>query len=57
MRRGAIINKTPYCTTISAASAACDAAIALRSRSKQVMSLQERYGRVTAPVAAAGAVD
>jgi carbamoyl-phosphate synthase large subunit len=43
MRRGAIINKTPYCTTISAASAACDAAIALRSLTKTVRSLQERY--------------
>ncbi len=43
MRRAAISYKTPYCTTLSAASAACDAAIAMRSRRKQVLSLQERY--------------
>src|SRR5262245_22436241 len=43
MRRAAIVNKIPYCTTMSAASAACDAAIALRSRRREVRSLQERY--------------
>ncbi len=43
MRRGAIAYKVPYCTTMSAASAACDAVIALRSRRREVMSLQERY--------------
>ncbi|HEX9106401.1 MAG TPA: ATP-grasp domain-containing protein, partial [Longimicrobiales bacterium] len=43
MRRGAIAYKVPYCTTMSAASAACDAVIALRSRNREVMSLQERY--------------
>jgi hypothetical protein len=48
MRRGAIINKTPYCTTLSAASAACDAAIALKSLRKEVMSLQERYASAIA---------
>jgi carbamoyl-phosphate synthase large subunit len=51
MRRAAIAYKTPYCTTLSAASAACDAAIAMRSRRKQVKSLQERY----AALAGAGA--
>jgi carbamoyl-phosphate synthase large subunit len=52
MRRAAIAYKTPYCTTLSAASAACDAAIAMRSRRKQVKSLQERY----AALAGAGEV-
>ena len=43
LRRAAIAHKTPYCTTMSAAAAACDAVIALRSRTREVMSLQERY--------------
>jgi carbamoyl-phosphate synthase large subunit len=44
MRRMAITRKVPYCTTLSAASAACDAAIALRSRMPEVRSLQDRFG-------------
>ncbi|HEX6135138.1 MAG TPA: carbamoyl-phosphate synthase large subunit [Longimicrobiales bacterium] len=44
MRRMAITRKISYCTTLSAASAACDAAIALRSRRREVRSLQDRYG-------------
>ena len=43
MRRAAIVHKVPYVTTMSAANAACDAAIALRSRKREVKSLQERY--------------
>jgi carbamoyl-phosphate synthase large subunit len=43
MRRAAITRKVPYVTTLSAASAACDAAIALRSRRREVTSLQERF--------------
>ncbi|MGH7507123.1 MAG: carbamoyl-phosphate synthase large subunit, partial [Longimicrobiales bacterium] len=43
MRRAAITRKTPYCTTMSAASAACDAVIALRSRRHEVRTLQERF--------------
>ena len=43
MRRAAITHKVPYCTTLSAASAAGDAAIALRSRRREVRSLQERF--------------
>jgi len=52
MRRMAITRKIPYCTTLSAASAACDAAIALRSRTREVRSLQDRFGTalVNAPV-------
>ena len=46
MRRMAITRKVPYCTTLSAASAACDAAIALRSRRHEVRSLQDRFGEV-----------
>jgi carbamoyl-phosphate synthase large subunit len=48
----AITRKIPYCTTLSAASAACDAAIALRSRTREVRSLQHRFGTalVNAPV-------
>jgi carbamoyl-phosphate synthase large subunit len=52
MRRAAIARKTPYCTTMSAASAACDAVIALRSRRHEVRTLQERFPRVE-PVARA----
>jgi carbamoyl-phosphate synthase large subunit len=43
MRRAAIAYKVPYATTLSAASAACDAVIALRSREREVKSLQERF--------------
>jgi carbamoyl-phosphate synthase large subunit len=42
MRRAAITYSTPYLTTMSATSAACDALIALRSRTPTVRSLQER---------------
>jgi carbamoyl-phosphate synthase large subunit len=51
MRRMAITRKIPYCTTLSAASAACDAAIALRSRSREVRSLQDRFVRSAAVTA------
>ena len=44
MRRTAIAYNVPYCTTMSAASAAADAVIALTRRKREVMSLQERYG-------------
>ncbi len=42
MRRAAIMHSVPYFTTMSATSAACDALIALRSRTYQVRTLQER---------------
>jgi carbamoyl-phosphate synthase large subunit len=48
MRRMAITRKVPYCTTLSAASAACDAAIALRSRKREVRSLQDRFASIIA---------
>jgi carbamoyl-phosphate synthase large subunit len=42
MRRAAITYGTPYITTMSATSAACDALIALGTRRREVRSLQER---------------
>ncbi|MEQ9399585.1 MAG: carbamoyl-phosphate synthase large subunit [Longimicrobiales bacterium] len=42
MRRAAIMYRTPYLTTMSATSAACDALIALKSRTREVRSIQER---------------
>ena len=45
MRRAAITYGVPYLTTVSATSAACDALIALRTRTHQVKSLQERVAR------------
>ena len=41
IRRAALQHGVPYTTTLSAASAACDAIIALRSRTGDVRSLQE----------------
>jgi carbamoyl-phosphate synthase large subunit len=58
MRRAAITRKVPYCTTLSAASAAAEAAIALRARTREVRSLQERFGMAPAElVAPAGVAD
>ncbi|MEO2123014.1 MAG: carbamoyl-phosphate synthase large subunit, partial [bacterium] len=42
IRRAAITHKLPYLTTMSATSAACDAIIALKSRQREVRSVQER---------------
>ncbi|MGH7657223.1 MAG: carbamoyl-phosphate synthase large subunit, partial [Gemmatimonadales bacterium] len=41
IRQAALEHRVSYTTTMSAASAACDAIIALRSRGKEVRSLQE----------------
>jgi carbamoyl-phosphate synthase large subunit len=41
MRRAALQHHVPYTTTMSAAAAACDAIIALKSRKGEVRSLQE----------------
>ena len=46
MRRAAITHNVPYLTTMSAASAACDALIALKSRVPSVRSLQDRIADV-----------
>ena len=55
MRRAAITYEVPYLTTMSATRAACDALIALRTRSHQVTSLQERVERSRQTVPALGA--
>jgi carbamoyl-phosphate synthase large subunit len=44
LRRAALTHRVAYTTTMSAASAACDAVIALRSTRGDVRSLQERHG-------------
>jgi carbamoyl-phosphate synthase large subunit len=49
IRRTALMHRIPYTTTMSAASAACDAIIALRSSAGDVLSLQERYARHLRP--------
>jgi carbamoyl-phosphate synthase large subunit len=46
MRRAAITHNIPYLTTMSAANAACDALIALRSRTLSVRALQDRISSV-----------
>jgi carbamoyl-phosphate synthase large subunit len=45
IRRAALMHGVPYTTTMSAASAACDAIIALKNSAGSVLSLQERYER------------
>ena len=52
MRRAAITYKVPYLTTMSATSAACDAVIALKSRPREVSSIQERIASLSAEVGA-----
>jgi carbamoyl-phosphate synthase large subunit len=47
-RRAAITHGVPYITTMSAASAAADAISALRSRTREVKSIQERTGHLVA---------
>jgi carbamoyl-phosphate synthase large subunit len=47
IRRTALVHRVPYTTTMSAASAACDAIIALKSRTGSVRSLQEWHERTT----------
>jgi carbamoyl-phosphate synthase large subunit len=53
MRRAAITYSVPYLTTMSATSAACDALIALKSRRREVRSIQERIASLQTPVGAA----
>ena len=54
IRRAALMHRVPYTTTMSAASAACDAIIALRSRTGSVRSLQEWHERTTVESRAPG---
>jgi carbamoyl-phosphate synthase large subunit len=46
MRQAAIANHVAYTTTLSAANAACDAILSLRSRAPSVLSLQEWHARI-----------
>jgi carbamoyl-phosphate synthase large subunit len=46
MRQAAIANRVAYTTTLSAANAACDAILSLRSRAASVLSLQEWHARI-----------
>ncbi|HEY6808574.1 MAG TPA: carbamoyl-phosphate synthase large subunit [Gemmatimonadales bacterium] len=48
IRRAALVHRVPYTTTMSAASAACDAIIALRSRTGSVRSLQAWHQKTPA---------
>jgi carbamoyl-phosphate synthase large subunit len=54
MRQAAIRHHVPYTTTLSAASAACDAILSLRSRRPSVRSLQEWQQDIFAGAEAAG---
>jgi hypothetical protein len=44
---------TPYLTTMSATSAACDAILALKARTHAVKCIQDRIESLSAPAAAA----
>jgi carbamoyl-phosphate synthase large subunit len=50
LRQGAIVHRVSYTTTMSAASAASDAILALRSRDASVRSLQEWQSQIVANV-------
>src|SRR5689334_21146949 len=50
LRQAAIVHHVSYTTTMSAASAASDAILALRSRAPSVRSLQEWQGQIAANV-------
>ena len=52
IRRTAIQHRIPYTTTLSGASAMCDAVIALRHRTLEVLSLQDRALRAAEQVEA-----
>jgi len=52
LRQGAIVHRVSYTTTMSAASAASDAILALRSREATVRSLQEWQNQIVANVPA-----
>jgi carbamoyl-phosphate synthase large subunit len=51
LRQAALEHRIPYTTTMSAAMAACDAIIALRSRVAEVRSLQEWHALARSPMA------
>jgi carbamoyl-phosphate synthase large subunit len=51
IRAAALAHRIPYTTTMSAASAACDAIVALKSKDREVRSLQEWHQRARSGVA------
>ena len=53
LRQAAIARRVAYTTTLSAANAACDAILSMRSRPGQVRALQEWYEALAAPAAPA----
>jgi carbamoyl-phosphate synthase large subunit len=55
LRQAAIVNRVSYTTTMSAASAACDAILSLKSRRQRVKSLQEWQSELAHVRAASGA--
>jgi carbamoyl-phosphate synthase large subunit len=54
LRRAALQHRVPYTTTMSAASAACDAITALRSEPGEVRSLQEWHELARSTTGTAG---
>jgi carbamoyl-phosphate synthase large subunit len=54
LRQAALQHRVPYTTTMSAANAACDAIIALKSRVGEVKSLQEWHALARSLMVAAG---
>ncbi len=50
MRQAAIAHRVPYTTTLSAASAACDAILSIKSRKPTVTSLQEWHAKIETKV-------
>jgi carbamoyl-phosphate synthase large subunit len=56
LRQAAIVHRVAYTTTMSAASAACDAILSLRSRGARVRSLQEWQAELAASRAEAAGV-
>ena len=56
LRQAAIVHRVSYTTTMSAASAACDAILSLKSRQSRVRSLQEWQSDLAPAPDAAGGV-
>jgi carbamoyl-phosphate synthase large subunit len=54
LRQAALQHRVPYTTTMSAANAACDAIIALKSRVGEVKSLQEWHALARSQMVPAG---
>jgi carbamoyl-phosphate synthase large subunit len=50
LRQAAIANRIPYTTTLSAATAACEAILARQTREMGVCSLQEWHARLATSI-------